>query len=295
MNRSTVFISMALLATSGWAARAEEAVDEETVKAREKWKEVGVTDPVEVEMMRIWEKRTAPEENLKEWDIHYSPGRKYAVVYRYHKRVFHTDGPTTLTYFRLEKDGPAFLRHDVWPDMTYDAVNDDGVAIAMSFNRSSLLWHVTTLDGKKWKGMLLSANPGLIKSNADGTFDIEDPIADYRVAVKNGQAVVEIKELHEDAVLHKSHFCEFNANLPTAIPEDMALDFARSLDILSAKADRVWARKPQDPVAWFVRTYAADAVPILRDPKKPYEKDVEIPLPLVKKLLPSIVEKSEGE
>lgn len=278
----------------GIAARAEEAVDDETRKAREKWKEVGVEDPVEVEMMRIWEKRAKSHENLKEWDIHYSPGRNFAVVYRYHKfNPGFPDGLTTLTYFRLEKGSPVFLRHDEWPDMTYDAVNDDGVAMVMSFNRCSALWHVATPDGKKWQGMFLAADPSLIQVEPDGSFGVADPITDYRVSVKDGAAAVEIKDLHEDAVLHRAYFSDFEAHLPTGITEEMALEFAKSLEALEVKADRVWARKPKDPVAWFVRTYAKDALPILRDPKKPYEKDVEIPLPLVKQLLPSIVKRQD--
>ncbi|MCC6739822.1 MAG: hypothetical protein IT452_12315 [Planctomycetia bacterium] len=266
---------------------APPASDEEAQASHARWLKLGVHEPLEFEMMRAWERQPPVNVGVEEWGIDYSPNRKFAVVYFLYERD-HRPGPTTLTYFRIEDGKPRFVRHDVVPGLAHYAVGDDGTAVTLVPNYSMMTWHIRALDGRSTWGTLLHLGMSL-KAAADGSFLISSSFAEYRLAMAGGEASIAAIEFHVGEKFYRGTFSEPISLLPICVSNLVALNFAQSLESVSAMAEKTLATHPRDPGALYVRNFAKEAIPILRDPAMPFAKDEPIELPRLQQLLETIV------
>lgn len=249
---------------------------------------MGAEGPIEFEMMRVWERQPPVVGGCEEWAIRYSPGRKFAVVYMLYE-LDHVPGPTTLTYFRIVEGRPIFVRHDVVPGMAYYAVGDDGTCVTVDSDYSMMWWHIRALDGASAWGTLLQLEMDL-KAQPDGTFIISSAFGEYRLSMADGKASITTIDFHVGEKFYRNTYCEPMALLPVGISPVVALDFARSLEALAAKAEDVLAAHPTDAGALYVRKFAKEAIPILRDSAMPYTKSRPIELPEVQAFVETILE-----
>ena len=261
-----------------------------------KWKDVGVTDPIEIRMMDEWERRgLSPDAFLHEWAIYYSPNRRFAVIYRFYRDRF--DRPslrdqfghafraeaTTYTFFRIDGDHPVFLRHDVWPEMCYDALGNDGSAVIMQFNCASLRWIAIDPSGGKQRGMLLSSDCD-IKAQEDGSFLLKTGLADYRIRIGPGVPPITRERFQGDARFHDNGMLDAYARIPVGLSKEDQASFRAHL------AELRTAKLPEGRSARYIRAYADAALAI-----DPWPSEASDPMAAVMRLLEMIAEPGPGK
>jgi len=248
-----------------------------------KWNDVGVTDPLKIRMMDEWERRgLGSDEGLHEWAISFSPNRRYGVIYRYYRNRFDrlpAFENSTYTYFRIDGDRPVFLRHDVWREMCYDALGDDGNALILQFNEAALRWIVTDPAGGKHSGMLLSGDGGLPKAE-EGSFLLSTGFADYRIRIAPGGPSITRERFHEDPKFTDNGSLDFYARLPEGLPKEDEQKLRGHL------AELRTAKLPEGRSARYIRAYVDAALAVEKWPSESAP-----PLPTVRRVLQEIAEK----
>ena len=237
--------------------------------------------------MDEWERRgLGSDEGLHEWAIRYSPNRRFAVIDRYYRNRF--DQPpgwerTTYTYFRIEGDRPVFVRHDVWREMCYNAVGNDGSAVVIQFNCASLRWTVIDPSGGKQSGMLLSSDCEITASE-DGAFLLKTGLADYRIRAGSGAFPLALERFRGDAQFRDNGSLDGYARIPEGLSEEDEAKFRAHL------AELRTARLPEGRSARYIRAYVDAALAVDKWPSKDSE-----PMPAVRRLLGEIAEPGPGK
>jgi len=254
---------------------------------KSKWNDVGVTDPMKIQMMDEWERRgLGSDEGLHEWAIQYSPKRRFAVIYRYYRNRFDqlpAFESSTYTYFRIDEDRPVFVRHDVWPEMCYDALGDDGSALILQFNQASLRWIVIDPAVGKQSGMLLSSDCG-IPTAEGGSFLLKTGFADYRIRLGSREPTITREHFREDPKFRDNGSLDSYASLPDGLSKEDEAKFRAHLAELRA------ANVPEGRSARYIRTYADAALALDKWPSEHTG-----PLPIVRRLLEEIAEPGPGK
>lgn len=261
-----------------------------------KWSEVGVTDPIKIQMMDEWERRgLGSDEGLHEWAIESSPNKRFSVIYRYYRDRFdqpsRRDGlgrayraeTSTYTYFRIDGDRPVFLRHDVWPEMCYDALGDDGSAVIVQFNGPALRWIAIDPSGQKQSGILLSSDCR-IKASEDGSFLLETGLADYRIRIQRGVPLLVRERFQKGAEFHDNGSLDGYASLPVGLSKEDEAKFRAHL------AELRTAPVPEGSSSRYIRAYVDAALAIGQWPAVDSE-----PMPTVRRLLDELAKPGPGK
>lgn len=216
--------------------------------------------------------RAPADQSCAEWSIDYSPNRKFCVLYVLYERSHEMSREYTLTthtLYRIEKGRPHFIRHFSWPGMAHHAVSDDGTLLVLEFVGSTTTrWTCVFTDDHREDGMLFGNCPGC-EVTQDNEFIIDQQVAEYLVACRESKAEIRMKRFCKDAVFFRRTVSEPSAYLPSELSPTEARLLIPVMEELKERAGEVLAKDDRNAAALYVKAYAEEALPALKNEHGP--------------------------